>query len=253
MSLSRNDDETIRKRSGWLIPLGVFAVTFLLSAMFLLLYLAPSAPSLFEEQLAPTSRGDIIRVSVHGRRFNIPAKYMEYASTRQGGERREVALFALVPEMTGWSNWDADTFAGNSPDSPVIYLLLRNDTVGLNETERLKRVYLDYAADERGAPGQFGLTQYAFRPDSGYENQDLFVSQTDSGPVVLLCERLGGNVTSPNCRRDMLVASGVSLTYRFKRSHLYQWRDIAAGVDRLMASFRSAPPKAAPAAAQRLP
>ena len=54
MSRITDDDETIRKRSGWLIPLAVFLVTFALSALFLLIYLAPSAPSLFQEQVSPT-------------------------------------------------------------------------------------------------------------------------------------------------------------------------------------------------------
>ena len=66
MSRTTDDDETIRKRSGWLIPVGVFLVTFMLGAIFLMLYLAPSAPGLFEEQISPTSRSDIIAFKVHG-------------------------------------------------------------------------------------------------------------------------------------------------------------------------------------------
>ena len=42
MRRTTDDDETIRKRSGWLIPLGVFLVTFILSALFLLsLFFSP--------------------------------------------------------------------------------------------------------------------------------------------------------------------------------------------------------------------
>ena len=45
-----NSDDGVRQRSGWLIPLGVFLVTFALSALFLLFYLAPTPPSFFEER-----------------------------------------------------------------------------------------------------------------------------------------------------------------------------------------------------------
>jgi len=237
MSRSIDDDETVRKRSAWLLPLGVFFVTFVLSAMFLLLYLAPSAPSLFEEQVTPTSRTDIINVTVNGRRFHIPANYLEYASARQGGEHHELDLFALLPDLTGWSNWNADNFSSNAPDSRVIFFTIRSEKIGLSESDRLKRVYLGYVRDRRGTPGPYGLTQFAFRADSGYRDEDLFVGETEKGPIVLRCVRLSHDVPSPSCLRDTLIGRGVSLSYRFKRSQIEHWRDIGAGVDNLIASF----------------
>ena len=238
MDRSTDDDETFRKHSGWLIPLAVFVVTFALSAMFLLLYLAPSAPSLFEEQVVPTSRGDIINLKVNGTAFHIPANYIQYASTRQGGERREIALFALLPNLSGWSNWSAQSFSSNAPDSPVVFLDIRKEKLNLTEADRFKRVYLGYVSNPRGEPGPYGLTLYQFRADSGYKDEDLFVGENAAGLVVLRCVRKGSRVPSPSCLRDMPVAPGVSLSYRFKRTHLSQWRDISENVDKLIASFR---------------
>jgi len=241
MSRTTDDDETIRKRSGWWIPLVVFLVTFALSAIILLIYLAPSAPSLFEEQVSPTSRGDIVTLQVHGRKFHIPANYLQYESLRQGGTRREIALFALLPDMNGWSNWEAQTFAGNAPNSPVIYVLIHDEKLNLTEADRLNRVYMGYVTNPRGETGEFGLRHYKFRQDSGYHAEDLFVGDTANGPMVLRCVRLSSDVPSPSCLRDMPVASGVSLSYRFKRAHLAQWREIGDGVDRLLASFQKRP------------
>jgi hypothetical protein len=244
MNRSIDDDETIHKRSAWLIPLGVFVITFALSAVFLLLYLAPNAPGLFEEQVSPTSRSDIIHLRVHGRAFYIPADYLEYASTRQGGDRHEVALFALLPDMTGWSNWEAQTFAGNAPDSPVVFLLIRDEKINLSEADRLRRVYLGYVTDPRGEAGPYGLREFTFRQDSGYHDEDLYVGETAKGPVVLRCVRLGPEVPSPSCLRDLLIAPGVSLSYRFKRAHLAKWREIGDNVDKLISSFEKLPAKA---------
>jgi hypothetical protein len=241
MSRTTDDDETIRKRSAWLIPLGVFLVTFVLSALFLLIYLAPTAPSLFEEQVSPTSRSDIITLKVGGRALHIPANYLEYERARQGGDRREIALYALLPEMTGWSNWEAQSFTDNSADSPVVELRIRQDNLNLSEADRLQRVYMGYILNPRGTEGPYGLRQYAFRGDSGYHNEDLFVGESDTGLLVMRCVRLGPDVTSPNCMRDMQVARGVSLFYRFKRAHLSKWREIDEGMDKLIASFEKAP------------
>jgi hypothetical protein len=241
MSHTTDDDETIRKRSGWLIPFGVFLVTFALSALFLLIYLAPNAPSLFQEQVSPTSRNDIVALRVGARAFYIPANYLEYESARQGGDRREIALFAMLPDMTGWSNWDAQTFTDYGAKSPIIELRIRKDDLNLTESDRLERVYMGYVVNPRGTEGPYGLKQYAFRPDSGYHNEDLFVGETSKGLLVMRCAHLTPDVTSPNCFRDLPVARGVSLFYRFKRAYLPKWRDIGDSVDALIASFEKRP------------
>ena len=99
MSRSEDFDDTIRQRSGWLIPVGVFAVTAVLSAMVLLFYLAPTPASFIEEHPAPTSRTDPITLSVNGVAFTIPANYILYKSARQGGPRKDVALIALLSRL----------------------------------------------------------------------------------------------------------------------------------------------------------
>ncbi|HXC55181.1 MAG TPA: hypothetical protein VNU97_07805 [Rhizomicrobium sp.] len=239
-------DGTIRKRSGWLIPLGVFLVTAALSALVLLYYLAPTAPNFLEEQVSPTSRGDIVALRVHGLKLWIPANYLQYESARQGGARKDLALFAILPDMAGWSNWEASTFTGNTPDSPVVYMLIREESLNLTEADRLARIYLSYVTDPRGSPGPFGLTQYTFREDSGYRNEDLFVGQMPTGPVVLRCVRFSPDVPSPSCLRDLPIAHSVALSYRFKRNHLVRWREIGDGMSRLIETFKKAPrPQAA--------
>ncbi len=116
--------------------------------------------------------------------------------------------------------------------------------MNLSEADRLKRVYLSYVVDPKGSPGPFDLTQYVFREseNSGYRGEDMFVGETPDGPAIHLCERFSPTVPSPNCLRDMRIAHGVVLTYRFKRTHLGRWREISAGLGNLVATFRK-PPK----------
>jgi hypothetical protein len=242
MSRSDSADDTVRRRSGWLIPLGVLLVTVVLSAFFLLYYLFPSPPPLFAEQQSPTSDSSIVSVEVNGTKFWIPANYTVFDSARHGGIRRDVALFAILPDLAGWSNWNAGDFSDNSAKSPIVYMPIREDRVNLSEEDRMQRIYLAYIVDPKGAPGPFGLTQYTFSKDSGYRAEDLFVGHTDSGLMILHCEKPGPDNPSPNCTRDLHVAKGVSVPYRFKRSKLSHWHEIADGVAKLMASFQH-PPK----------
>jgi hypothetical protein len=240
MSRSGGDTETgVRQRSGWLIPLGVFLVTAALSAMFLLFYLAPGPTSFIEEHPAPTSRTDPVSVTVDGASFIIPANYFIYRSARQGGAHKEVALFTTLPNFRGYSDWYSQDFTDNTADSPLVNLLIREEELNLGEAERLQRIYLNYVVDPKGKPGPFGLTKFTFRDDSGYRGEDLLVGHLDRHLVVLRCVRLTEKVPSPSCLRDVRLARGVALSYRFKRAHLVHWQDIASGVEALVRSFRT--------------
>lgn len=233
-------DDTVKQRSGWLIPIAVFVVTAVLSAVILLLYLAPTPASFIEEHPSPTSRADPISLSVNGLRLTIPANYIIYASARQGGPRKDVALFTTYPDFKGYSDWESSTFTSNAADSPVIYMLVREEDLDLKEADRLQRIFLAYVVDPAGKPGPFGLTEYTFRDDSnsGYRSQDLFVGQDAHGPIVMQCDRFSQQDLSPSCLRDVRVKHGVALTYRFKRAHLANWHEIADGIAGLIAQFK---------------
>jgi hypothetical protein len=237
MSQNEDIDGPIRQHSGWLIPLGVFVVTAGLSALFLLYYLAPVPPSFVKEQSSPTTATDIVNLRVNGYELRVPANYLLYRSARQGGESKEVALISVFPDFRGYDGSDAGDVADNAPDSSIIYLLVRDDAMDLPEKERFDRIYLNYVVNQQGTPGPFGLTQYAFREDSGYRGEDLFVGQTPAGPVVLRCVKLSDRVPSPSCLRDYPVSKTAAISYRFKRTHLSDWRAINDGVNALLRQF----------------
>lgn len=244
---------TIRKRSGWMIPLGVFLVTFTLSALILLYYLAPTAPNFLDEQMSPTSRTDVVALRVHGLKIWIPANYLQYESSRRGGARKDVSMFALLPDVAGWSNLRASAFSDNTADSAVVYMLIRDERLNLTEADRLSRIYLAYVTDPKGKPGPFGLTQFTFRDDTGYRNEDLFVGSTPTGPVLLRCARFSPTVPSPGCMRDTPIAHNVALSYRFKRAHLAQWREIGKAIGGLVARFKTEPRETLPGPDVRSP
>ena len=67
----------------------------------------------------------------------------------------------------------------------------------------------------------------------------LFTGETAKGLELLLCERPSGQFPSPNCLAiDRPLARTVSFSYRFKRAYLARWREISAGVEKLIGKFR---------------
>jgi hypothetical protein len=225
----------IHQHSGWLIPLGLLGVIAALSGFFLLYYLRP--PSAPFRDSRPTSAVTLVDLSVRGLRLHIPARYIESRAARSGGDQDVIPLFAALPDMRGYSDAEEAFFSSTVADSPIIHLLIRADTNGLDTQTRLQRIYMPYIAEPKGEPAPFGLTRYIFRADSGYGRSDLYVAN-EGGPL-LLCERPAQDLPSPNCLAiDRPIAQGVNLSYRFKRAQLARWRAITDGVNRLVSEFR---------------
>ncbi len=226
--------DDIHQHSGWWLPLAFFVAIALLSALFLGWYLRPGP----RPAAALTGESDIVTLTVRGSAFAIPANYLENAAARAGGNQESVALAALFPSFRGYSDEEANLFLGNAPDSPVIHMSLRGDANSLAPRARLQRIYGPYLVNREGAAGPFGLTQYAFRKNSGYEQSDLFAGESDSGLVLLLCERAGNSLPSPNCLAiDQPLADNLNFSYRFKRAYLARWRELSGGVNALIRKF----------------
>lgn len=236
----RRRDQDITQHSGWLIPLAVFVVTATLSALFLLFYLAPNPASLIEDSPSPTDRTEAVRLHVGPLNLDVPANYIIYRDARRGGERSDVALFAALPDFRGYSAAEARAFADDAAGSPTIYIVIRRENFNLSERELLNRIYMNHVANRAGRRGPFGLTQYTFRDESGYGDEDLFVGHLAGRLVVMRCWHVSQSLPSPSCLRDMRLAKGAAVTYRFNRANLGQWRTIAGGVGRLIRRFEGA-------------
>jgi hypothetical protein len=229
--------EEIHQHSGWLIPLAFLAVIAVLAALFLLYDLRPG---MGPRNAGRSADATPVALSVRGMTLSVPANYLDSAEARNGGEQDVLQLSAILPDMRGYSQENARLFSGNAPDSPLVRLLFKADELNLDAAARLERIYRPYIQDMTGSPADFGLTQYAFRSDSGYARQDMFAGTEDGRLVLFLCERTAPDLPSPNCfATDRPVARNLSFSYRFKRAYLGRWRTIARGVDTLVERFRA--------------
>jgi hypothetical protein len=226
-----------KERSGWLIPLAVFFVTACLSALVLAYYFAPGRGTLGQELPSPTDITRRVGLGIGAVRFRIPANYLPYASTRNGGARQEATLAAFLPDLNGFTLGVASEFEANAPDSRVIFLTLKSGRAPLPEEQRFARIYAPQVQDEYGQEGPYGLRAYEFRADSGYHNQDLFLAAAEAGPAALICDKPDVNTPSPNCLRDYALPNGLAITYRFKRARLSAWRQIDKDIRVLIAGF----------------
>ena len=229
--------ESVHQHSGWLLPAGFAFAIMLLSGLLLGWYLRPGlrAPA------ALTGQSEPVPVMLGALSLRVPANYIQNPAARSGGPQESLSLAALFPSWQGYSAELARQFQGNAADSAVVRVLIRRDDNGMDAATRLARIYRPNLAAPEGAPGPFGLRQYGFAADSGYEKTDLFVGGSGRGLLLFLCGRPAADLPSPNCQAtDRPLADGVSYSFRFKRAWLARWREVSGGVDMLIARFEKA-------------
>jgi len=229
--------ESVHQHSGWLLPAGFAFAIMLLSGLLLGWYLRPGLRS----PAALTGQSEPVPVTLGALSLRVPANYIQNPAARSGGPQESLSLAALFPSWQGYSAELARQFQNNAPNSAVVRILIRRDANGMDAATRLARIYGPNLVALEGASGPFGLRQYGFAADSGYEKTDLFVGGSGKGLLLFLCGRPAADLPSPNCQAtDRPLANGVSYSFRFKRAWLARWRELSGGVDALIARFEKA-------------
>ncbi len=240
---NQSNDELVRERPAWILPVLVFLGVLTFSGAFLYYYFGPTPGELLGLDPRASSASGEVEAIIGNTRFLIPENYTRYPSQRGGGRIAAVDMHALLPGLEPYSSERQDSFADNSAASDVIYFSLSESAAPLNSTRRLKDIYSKYLETTEPAEGPDGLQLFPFRADSGYADQDLLVGKdAEERMVLLLCERQTPLIESPNCSRSLLLGPDLELSYRYKRNHLDDWREIDGAVAELVAAFGAAEP-----------
>jgi hypothetical protein len=229
----------VHAHSSWMLPATVlaFAVAIAVGVLF---YLAgPTVDEMQGNLPSPTASKETADIRIDGALFRIPANYTKFCRSRYSGDQDDVPMLALLPNMSPWSPGDAATFASNAPDARVIHFTIAIDRAPLTYQEKFERGIKPAAQIEDGEVGPFGLTQYKFGPGTGYEDTEWFTAKLEDGSeLVMRCDASANPDFGSSCMRVTRLPDNVGLTYKFKRAHLAQWKQIDAGIMGLVDSFR---------------
>ena len=174
-------------------------------------------------------------VSVGGTLFNVPTQAVRRKIQRHSGPQERVDLnFAFpsleAPEMP--RHVSADTVEEKVQPIDRIFLSISAHRDTLAPDTRLRTIYPRYL-EQAATPLDDGLTMRPFRDASPYANEDLFIASAPD--LSARCTRDG--VTPGMCLSERRV-DGADLTFRFPRSWLSQWRDVANAMNRLTAQLQ---------------
>lgn len=183
----------------------------------------------------PAGAPERMPVSVGATLFNVPTTAIRRKIQRHSGPQERVDLSFVFPSLEAPESprhVSADTVEDKVQPIDRIFLSISAHREALAPEMRVRTIYPRYL-DQTATPINDGLTMRAFRDGSPYANEDLFSAAAPE--INARCTRDG--LTPGMCLSERRV-DGADLTFRFPRSWLSQWRDVATAMDRLAAQMR---------------
>jgi len=180
--------------------------------------------------ITPASAPSHLPVSVGATLFNVPPAAIRRKIQRHSGPQERVDLNFLFPSLEppdAPKHVSADTVEEKVQPIDRIFLSISAHHDALAPEMRVRTIYPRYL-DQASMPVDDGLTMRTFRDGSPYANEDLFSGS--SPELSARCTRDG--LTPGMCLSERRV-DGADLTFRFPRSWLPQWRDVANAMNRL--------------------
>ena len=169
-------------------------------------------------------------VSVGNTLFNVPALAIRRKIQRHSGPQERVDLSFTFPSLEAPEvprHVSADTFEEKVQPIDRIFLSISAHHDTLAPDARVRTIYPRYL-EQASLPEQDGLTVRAFRDGTPYRKVYLYVAKTPN-----LSARGTGDAATPGMCLSERRIDGADLMYRFPRSWLAQWRDVANAMDRL--------------------
>lgn len=177
------------------------------------------------------SRGpERLPVSVGATLFNVPTAAVRMKIQRHTGPQERVDLSFTFPSLEPPEtpkHVSADMVEEKAQPIDRIFLSIAAHHDTLAPDTRVRTIYPRYL-EQAATPVDDGLSMRAFRDGSPYSNEDLYLANAPA--LTARCTRDGA--TPGMCLSERRV-DGADLTFRFPRSWLGQWREVANAMDRL--------------------
>jgi hypothetical protein len=173
-------------------------------------------------------------ISVGATLFNVPTAAIRMKIQRHAGAQERVDLSFNFPSLEPPDPKHVSTDGLEQPMQPIdrIFLSIAANHDTLAPETRVRTIYPRYL-QQQSSPRDDGLVMRAFRDGTPYSNEDLYLAKMPN--LTARCTR--DTTTAGMCLSERRI-DGADLTFRFPRSWLAQWRDVANAMDRLAVQLR---------------
>jgi hypothetical protein len=178
---------------------------------------------------------DKLPVSIGGTLFNVPTSAIRMKIQQHSGPQERIDLDFLYPSLEppgAPKHVTAETVDATMQPIDRIFLSIAAHHDALAPEQRTATIYPRYL-DQAAVMPEDGLTMRMFRSDTPYGSEDLY-----AGTNPALTARCTRDAATPGMCLSERRVDGADLTFRFPRSWLSQWREVAEALDRLTAQLR---------------
>ncbi|MBV8923046.1 hypothetical protein [Bradyrhizobium sp.] len=169
-------------------------------------------------------------ISIGGTLFNVPAAAIRMKIQRHSGTQERIDLNFTYPTLDppdAPRHISEEAIEATLPPIDRLFLSIAAHRDTMAPDMRVRTIYPRYL-EQVSTPGADGLTMRAFREQTPYAGEDLFFANSPA-----LSARCTRDATTPGMCLSERRIDGADLTFRFPRSWLAQWRDVADAMDRL--------------------
>jgi hypothetical protein len=170
--------------------------------------------------------------------ISAPANTIRFDRQRRNGAAERLDLYLRWPELDGYSNAARDDFNHARGARNILFLSFEERIMSRDMSGRLEPIYASMLV-QPGTKGPGGTTLYAFDAKSGYLNEVLAVAALPDGQAFVARCLVGESAAESlaPCERDIHVGDNLSLSYRFPRELLGDWRTLDTAIRAKAASM----------------
>ncbi len=165
--------------------------------------------------------------------FRVPPRAIRFALQRRPGTQERLDLAFFWPALTPAADPTSEDLTAAADR---IFVTIAPSDGAPSPAERLKTIYPRYAAPNRST-GPDGLSVIAFLDNSPYQGEDVLFDEAAPDRFLVRCTRDRG-ATMGTCLYERKIGKA-TITLRFARGLLSQWRALPAGSDRLLAQLQA--------------
>lgn len=169
-------------------------------------------------------------VQVGGTLFNVPTAAIRRKIQRHSGPQERVDLSFSFPSLQppeAPKHVSADTVEEQPQAIDRIFVSIAAHRDSLAPDMRVRTIFPRYL-EQASTAVDGGLSMRAFKDGTPYGGEDLFMA----GEPALMARCTRDAATPGMCLSERRV-EGADLIFRFPRSWLAQWRDVATAMERL--------------------
>jgi hypothetical protein len=175
-------------------------------------------------QFRPAAQAAVVAaplgITVAGVTFSVPPEAIRDAAQRVAGAQDRLDLWF------GWPDLGVPTAGTNR-----LFITIASENQTLPAAARLKSIYPHFA--EAPSPSGFeGLLSRRFRDGTPYQHEEALYDAAHPDDFIARCNQTS-NGTTATCLYERKV-DDATLTFRFSREWLADWRSVRAATDRLL-------------------